>query len=449
MLTIKILTMCKTIRTISGIILCLLLITVISGGTIFAQKPETGKEEDVAKSLPILTVDQAINEALRNNLGLQAEQMNIQIAESSVTTARLRPNPTLSLGDSYLAYFGGYSLDRGANPSEVATRIDVPVERGGKRKLRIETAEYNKKIVNAQLLDSIRRLKLEVTTSCIDVLRAKSNLALALDNLRTFEELVRINDARVKAGAINPQDLTRSQVAMHQFQSTVKRAELDLSNAKIKLQSLLGRKKISDIFDIQGELKVTVKNPNLEFNTLQETAFSSRPDLNALELTEEQSQSALKLQQANAKVDYSVGVQYQRTFASDDFNSMGLSLSVPLPVFSRNQGEIARVHAERERLLRQKEAVKAQVLNEAKTAYNEFTTGLELVNSIERNLLKPAEQARDTAAYIYRTGASSLIEFLDAQRAFNETMQSYYEALATYQNAINNLNAAVGKEVIK
>ena len=157
----------------------------------------------------------------------------------------------------------------------------------------------------------------------------------------------------------------------------------------------------------------------------------------------------MKLEQANAKVYYSVGVQYQRTFASDDFNSMGLSLSVPLPVFSRNQGEIAHVYAERERLARQKEAVKAQVLNEVKTAFNEFSTGLELVSSIERNLLKPAEQARDTAAYIYRTGASSLIEFLDAQRAFNETMQSYYEALATYQNAINNLNASVGKEVIK
>lgn len=375
--------------------------------------------------------------------------MNIQIAESSVMTARLRPNPTLSLGDSYLAYFGGYSLDKGSNPSEVAGRVDVPVERGGKRKLRIETAEYNKKIANTQLLDSIRKLKLEVATACIDVLRAKSTLALALDNLRTFEELVRINDARVKAGALNPQDLTRSIVAMHQFQSNVKRAELELCNTKIKLQSLLGRRKILDTFDIQGELTVTVKNPNLELVTLQETSLSSRPDLNALELTKEQAQTSLKLQQANAKVDYSVGVQYQRTFANEDFNSMGLSFSVPLPIFNRNQGEIARVQAEHEQLARRREAAVAQVLNEVKTAYNEFCTGRELVNSIESNLLKPAEQARDTAAYIYRTGASSLIDFLDAQRTFNETMQSYYEALATYHNAMNNLNAAVGKDLIK
>lgn len=421
----------------------------ISGGIALAQKSQAGKEEDDTTSLSIITVEQAINEALQNNPGLQADQVNFQIAESSVTTARLRPNPTLTLGDSYLAYINGYNLDKGANASEVAGRVDVPVERGGKRKLRVETAEYNKKIAQTQFLDSIRKLRLEVASSCIDVLQAKSNLALVLDNLSTFEELVKINDVRVKAGAINPQDLARSKVAMHQFQSNVKRAELELCNAKIKLQSFLGRKKMLDTFDIEGELKVTLKNPDLELAALQEMAISSRPDLKALEFTKEQSQTSLKLQQANAKVDYSVGIQYQRTLANEDFNSVGLSFSVPLPVFNRNQGEIERVRAEHDQLARRRDASVARVLNEVKTAYNEFCTGRELVNSIENNLLKPAELARDTAAYIYRSGASSLVEFLDAQRAFNETMHSYNESLATYRNAMNNLNAAVGKEVLK
>lgn len=437
----------KSFQKVFGILLFLLII-FISGRIVTAQQSETGKMKNNTMSLSALTIEQAINEAIRNNLGLQAEQMNIQIAESSIATARLRPNPVLSFIDSYL-YPDGYNLNKGANAPEVAGHVDVPIERGGKRQLRIETAEYNKEIADAQLLDSIRKLKLEVATSCIDVLQVKANLALAHDNLRTFEELVRINNARVQAGSITPLDLARSQVAMLQFQMSVKRAELELSKAKIKLQSLLGRKTTSDKFDILGELKVPLHTADLELTPLQEAALTNRPDLNAIELSKERSQSESKLQHANAKVDYSVGVQYQRTFADEEFNSLGFSFSIPLPIYNRNQGEIARVNAEHEQLVRRKEAVKAQVLNEVKTAYNEFRSGRELVENIEQNLLKPAEQARDTAAYVYRTGASSLVEFLDAQRAFNETMQSYNEAQATYRDAVNNLYAAIGKEIIQ
>ena len=82
-------------------------------------------------------------------------------------------------------------------------------------------------------------------------------------------------------------------------------------------------------------------------------------------------------------------------------------------------------------------------------AFQEFRSARELVESIETDLLKPAEQARDTSAYVYRSGASSLIEFLDAQRAFNETMQSYHEAQAAYRRALTQLNATIGKEAIQ
>ena len=437
----------KSIRKLSEI-LAYLLIVFLPIRIITAQKLEVTKTSDDKTYSLKLTIEQAVNEAIRNNLGLQAEQMNIQVAESSITTARLRPNPIFSLTDSYF-YLDGYNLNKGANAPEVAGHIDVPIERGGKRQLRIETAEYNKKIADIQLLDSIRKLKLEVATSCIDMLQAKASLALAHDNLRTFGELVRINEVRVKAGSITPLDLTRSKVAMLQFQNSVKRAELELGKAKIKLQNLLGRKNTSDKFDILGELKVPLHTADLELTPLQETALATRPDLNAIELSKERSQSESKLQHANAKVDYSVGVQYQRTFADEGFNSLGFSFSVPLPIYNRNQGEIARVNAEHEQLVRREQAVKAQVLNEVKTAYNEFRSGRELVENIEQNLLKPAEQARDTAEYVYRTGASSLVEFLDAQRALNETMQSYNEAQATYRDAINNLNAAIGKEIIQ
>ena len=153
---------------------------------------------------------------------------------------------------------------------------------------------------------------------------------------------------------------------------------------------------------------------------------------------------------AQAKVDYTWGAEYiHQLEVNGKSDSLGLFFSAPLPFSNRNQGEIARVRAEKDQIARQIQALKAQVQTEVKTTFQEFRTARELVKSIERDLLKPAEQARDTSAYVYHSGGSSLIEFLDAQRAFNETMQSYYEAQASYRKALIQLNSTVGKEVIR
>lgn len=414
-----------------------------------AQQRETISSPAAPMAPSTLTIEQAIDEAIRNNLGLLAERMNLTIAEAALITARLRPNPVFSFSSDHLDLLAtGFTKENSGGPPEISWRIDVPFERGHKRQLRMETANYAKEIAEARLLDAVRRLKLEVSQACIDVLEAKANLALALDNLRTFEELVRINNVRVNAGSIAPLELTRSRVAMLQFRSSVKRAELGLATAKTKLQNLLGRKIPLDEFEVLGGLKVPLRG-EVDFNRLREMALGTRPDIVSLERTQARSQSELRLQLAQAKVDFTYGVEYRRQQGINGrSNSMGFFFSVPLPLYNRNQGEIARVRAEQEQLLRQAQALRAQVLAEVKTAYQEFRSAQGLVESIEQDLLKPAEQARDTAAYVYRSGASSLIEFLDAQRAFNETMQSYHEAQAAYRRAVVRLNTAIGKEVI-
>jgi cobalt-zinc-cadmium efflux system outer membrane protein len=236
---------------------------------------------------------------------------------------------------------------------------------------------------------------------------------------------------------------------MLQFRSNVKRAQLELATAKSKLQNLLGRRVPLDEFDILGELKSTGPPPDLDFDKLCETAFASRPDALSLERSQARSQADLRLQLAQSKVDFLYGAEYRRQQGvAGKSNSLGFFFSVPLPLYNRNQGEIARVRAEQQQLARQAQALAAQICAEVKTAYQEFRSARDLVESIERDLLKPAETARDTSAYVYRTGASTLIEFLDAQRAFNETMQSYQEAQAQYRRAVIRLNTAVAKEVI-
>jgi cobalt-zinc-cadmium efflux system outer membrane protein len=197
------------------------------GFVFLAVRPAWGEEP--ARPPAPLTVEQAVEEAVQNNLALLAERVNLTIAEASLITARLRPNPVVSFSGDHLDLLGtGFNALNNGGPPEIAWRIDVPFERGHKRQLRVETAGYAKQIAEDRLLNSVRRLKLEVSRACIDVIEAKANLALQKDNLRTFEQLVEVNDIRVKAGSIAPLEMTRSRVAMLQFRGNVRRAELDL-----------------------------------------------------------------------------------------------------------------------------------------------------------------------------------------------------------------------------
>jgi outer membrane protein, heavy metal efflux system len=144
--------------------------------------------------LPAITIAQAVHEALQNNPGLLAEKLGIPVAETAAITARLRPNPVVTASSDHLDWLGtGFSEVNGAGPTETALRIDVPWERGHKREYRVDTAGYAQKIAEARVADSIRRLRLEVTLACIDVMEAKARLDLANDNLKSLEGVVQLN----------------------------------------------------------------------------------------------------------------------------------------------------------------------------------------------------------------------------------------------------------------
>jgi cobalt-zinc-cadmium efflux system outer membrane protein len=424
-----------------------LALTVIVQAAAMAQQLTVANVPAPSSAL-VLTPDRAVEEAVKNNLSLLAEQLNLSIAEAELITARLRPNPVFSFSSDHLDLLGsGFNQSNGGGPPEYSWRVDLPIERGRKRELRIEHARFAREIAEAQLLDSVRKLVLDVKQAVVDVLLARARLNLARENLVTLEQVVNLNTVRVNAGAVAPLELTRSRVAMLQFSSNVKRSELELATAKTRLQNLLGRKPV-DAFDIIGDLQ---SNPaRVDLSDLEAAALALRPDLQALERTQALSQTNLKLQAAQGKVDYLAGAEYRRSQGINGrYNSLGFFFSVPLPLFNRNQGEIARVAAEQEKIIRQMRALKADVLAEVKRSYQEIENSRELLDNIERELLKPAAQALDTVTYTYRAGAATLMEFLDAQRSYNETMQSYYEAQAAYRRAANQINAVTGKEVTR
>jgi len=404
---------------------------------VFAQAPQS------------ITIEQAVQEALRNNPGLLAEKLGIPVAETAVITARLRPNPVVSASSDHLDWLGtGFSEVNGAGPTETALRVDFPWERGHKREFRVDTAGYAQKIAAARVADSIRRLRLDVTLACIDVIEAKARLDLANDNLKSLEGVVQLNETRLQGGAIPPIELTRSRVAMLQFRSNVKTAELALTTARIRLQTLLGRA-AGQTVDVSDPLKIPIPPATPALDQIQTRAIAVRPDIQAARLDQARSQAELRLQLANGKVDYTAGAEYRRQQGVNGTgNSVGFFFSVPLPVFNRNQGEIARVTSEEVQLQKQIDALQSQVSGEVTGAYREYETARQIIGDIESDLLGLSQEARNTTTYVYQAGAGSLLDVLDAQRAFNETMSTYYQAQADYRRAVSRLTSVVGDEVI-
>jgi len=406
--------------------------------------------QDTPPPLTPLTIHQAVQEALDRNLGLLAQRAGLASADAAVVTARLRPNPVLSAEAVNQDWLGtGFTDQNGAGPQEYAAHVDVPFERGGKRDRRIDLAEQARRVAAEQFDDAARRLRLDVTLAAIDILEARSRLQLAQDNYAKLQTLQALNDRRLQSGAIAPVEVSRSRVAMLQYAATVRSAQLALDAARLKLLPLLGRPATGAPVDIVDSLRLAPAAAPPDLAALQLAARETRPDLRAAEADRARTQADLRLQVAQGKVDYTVGAEYRRQQGvNGKGNLLGLFMSVPLPVSNRNQGEIARAGADQERASRTIAALQADVSAEVAGAYQEFESSRQLLTEIERDLLKPSQEAREATAYMYQAGATSLIDVLDAQRAYNDTMDTYYSAQATYRRAHAKLALITGRNIL-
>jgi cobalt-zinc-cadmium efflux system outer membrane protein len=403
------------------------------------------------ESFRTLSIAEAVDESLQRNAALQAQRTSLTIADAAIVTAGLRPNPVVSGDADHLDLLGtGFDDTNNAGPPEYGIRIDFPIERGKKRDLRLDVAQRGRDLAAAQLADTVRRLKIDVLVASIDVLEAKAKLALARENLETFQQLVDLNQRRLTSGAIAPLEATRSRVAMLQYRSNVRTAELALTQARLRLLPLVGAKPGDSPIDIDDALMARPPETPPALSDLQAMARAKRPDVMAARAEQARSQADLRLQIGQSKIDYSVGTEYRRQQGiAGKGNMLGFFVSAPLPVFNRNQGEIARAEADQERTRQAAAAVDIDVNTEVASAFREFESSRRLLLEIEQDLLEPARSARSGTAYTYQAGATSLLDVLDAQRAFNDTMDSYYTAQAAYRRAEAKLALVSGEEAVK
>ncbi len=413
-------------------------ILVLAAGLLAASATPASAQAAAAPG-PI-TIEQAVTEGLDHNLSLLAERFNVTTAAAAVVTAGLRPNPVVTVNvmrpDAPL-------VDTGIAVNEAAIRTDYVIEGGGKRERRIEQATLARSVAELQLLDTTRKLVLDIETAFGDVQLAKLNLALARENLDALNNVVAVNVERVRTGDLAQVELARSRLAAQQFENDVEQQSAKLDVARSRLATLLGRRS-TDALDVTGDLRRD-REP-LDHAVLQAQALEMRPDLRAARADQARSVADLRLQLANGKIDYTVSGEYHRQEGGGlTGNNYGLFVSVPLPIFNRNQGEVARARTQQMQLDTKTRALEADVAAELDQAFTEYTSARRIVERIETGMLVQARDVRATMEYSYRRGEASLVEFLDAVRAFNDTSRSYNEARADYARSLYALDAISGK----
>ena len=393
--------------------------------------PGAASAQDAA--LTRVSLNEALDLALRQNPTLRAQQFALQSTKANEITAALRPNPQAN-------FLAEQHPSGSAAVPQTTVSIAQPLELGGKRQRRIESAKAATEVSGFQLEDVRRQTILLVKTSFAAALIAREQLALAQQNLRTLDDTERLQKIRVEKGDLSELDLLRIQVQRFTFERDAADAQQALATAKIALRSAAGEMNIAPDFEVVGELGF--KEVPLDRSALMRAALDNRPDLRAAEADRARARADNRLARANAWWDITPQIEYQKIGPN---NTVGFGISLPLKIFDRNQGEIARTQAEIARVDAVKEATALQVLAAVDTDIATAATQGERVIRLRDVYLPKATNARDTVDFAYRRGGASLLDFLDAQRSYRETALAHLQALGAYLSAVYQLEADVGR----
>jgi cobalt-zinc-cadmium efflux system outer membrane protein len=379
--------------------------------------------------------------ALLHNHALQALRSTIQQSLAEEVTANLRPNPTLGLDAQFLPIFqpNQFSSDYIDQQAQFDAGVGYLFERGKKRQHRLQAAQDQTIVVRSQVSDSERQLIFNVGQQFIDVLLAESTLEFAQQDLDSFQKTVDIGKERFHVGDLSEGDFLKIKLQLLQFQSDVSAAKLAKLQSLAALRQLLGFESVPDDYDVQGSLDYQPVHANL--NELKSLAAINRPDLRAAQQAVAAAESQLALQQANGKMDITGTFNYTHTAG---VNTGAFYYNMPLPIFNRNQGEIARARYAITQAQEQASETTQQVSTDVVQAYENLHTNDEIIQLYQGGYVDEAKQSRDISEYAYRKGAASLLDYLDSERTYRANQLAYRQALANYMLALEQMRQAVG-----
>ena len=403
-----------------------------------------------AQSQPALTWEQVRSRFEASNPALLADQLNVEESKAQEITAYLRPNPNFDFtvdGTQIAPHNGVWQPFVGTFESP---GINYLHERRHKRELRLESAKKGTLIAESNHSDLERTLVFNLRNAFVSTLQAKAVVQLAKDDLAYYDHMLDVSRDRYKAGDIAQIDLDRLELQRVQYESDLQTAEVNLRTSKIQLLTLLNDRTPVEQLDVTGPYDFVDQVQSLD--DFRKIALDTRPDLRAALQSVDKAQTDHRLAVANGSTDPTFGAWYTHNASTNNpvaINTLGVSISVPLRVFDRNQGEKLRTELDIKRTQRLRDSAEAQVLSDVDSGYATLDSTLKLLRPYKAKYLQQSVRVRDTVYFSYQHGGASLLDFLEAESEYRNVQLSYVNLVGSYMTAAAQLNMAVGREVIQ
>jgi outer membrane protein, heavy metal efflux system len=393
-----------------------------------------------------ISMSDAVRLTLEHNHQLRAQRLNVDISKADEITAALKPNPVFTSTNQSFPVFtpSQLGLDSVANDQTFTEAVSYLFERGGKREKRTLVAQDTTSVAARTATDVERQLTFQTRQAFINVLLAKSSFDLARDNLKNFSTVVDVNRERVRAGDLAESELLKISLQQLQFEQDVTTAELALAQAKATLRQSVGFEGLADEFEVDGDLAYT-RYP-VALDDLKRDALAARPDLLAAQGGVKLAEDTQALAHSNRARDLTGEVEYDR---AGSFNGLGFGFSIDLPFHDRNQGNIAHSQVGLRQAAETEAQIRTAVLTDVVTAFAAFQSSEKVVGLFLSGYLNQAQQSLDVTTYVYQQGSGTLLDLLDAERTYRTTQLAYRQALAAYMTSVQQINFAVGRQVLQ
>jgi cobalt-zinc-cadmium efflux system outer membrane protein len=386
------------------------------------------------------------------NPTLKAAQLSIDESRAQEITAYLRPNPGFSITADQIGH------NTTSNPFKDmlnAYSVNYLHERQHKRELRRDSAKQSTVVTESTTSDQERGLLFNLRSAFVQLLQAKAVLQNAKENLEYWDRELAVNRNRFNAGDLALVDLNRLELQRAQFEADFETATVNLRTSKIQLLTLLNDRTPIDQFDVTGQYDF--EEQLMPLDDFRNIALAARPDLKAAMQSVDLAKINHQLAIANGTADPTFGFEMAAPSLTSNYLSwpfplfeyVGFNVTVPLRIFDKNQGEKARTQIDIGRNQRLREAAEAQVFSDVDSTYWTLIQALNLLKPYKAKYLPLALDNRDRISISFQNGGASLLDMLDAEKAYRDTRVAYLNLIGSYLTAAAQMNMAAGREVMQ
>lgn len=425
-----------------------------------------------------LTLSEAENLLIQRNLTIVAQRYQVEAARAARLVASYKPNPVFTVGAEQFPFYSPlndvprfFSTDSNAGAQPTYTlRFDKITERGNKRELRTEQADFQLKTSEAQMLDAIRTQLFQLRQAFNNAILARQNLILAQTTEQQYEQTEKLTQVRLDSGDLPAVELYRVRAGKLQYQQAVLQAESSYDQSTRDILNLIGAR-TEDVTPLPiaqnaalgpdqqsgstfpDALRASPLQVVGSFDTrpvtqplsdLRQIALAQRPDVIASRNTFQGAGRGLLLAQAQRRRDLDISYEYQRV---GDDHSLGIVFQFPLFMYNNNQAAIAQADAQQHAAEAQLHAVEFQAITDVEKAFRSYEAARRVLDLYNSENLAQVEKLKSISTFSFNEGAASLLELLDAQRTYNQSMVSYNQAMADYQLSLWQLELATGQQV--